>query len=70
MSDEHVEPASTPEMQALSRIETKVDGVAGSLKNIERRAVVAGAVAGGFSGGLVGGIVSTAILSIKIKMGW
>lgn len=69
MSDEHVEPA-TPEMQALSRIETKVDGVAGCLKNIERRAAVVGAVAGGVSGGLVGGIVSTAILSIKIKMGW
>ena len=70
MSDEHVEPAATPEMEALSRIETKVDGVAGCLKNMERRAAVAGAVAGGVSGGLTGGIVATAVLYIKIKMGW
>lgn len=69
MSDEHVEPA-TPEMQALARIEKKVDGVSESLSGIERRAAVAGAVAGGVSGGLTGGIVATAIMYIKIKLGW
>jgi len=69
MSDEHVEPA-TPEMQALARIEKKVDGVSESLSGMERRAAVAGAVAGGVSGGLTGGIVATAVLYIKIKLGF
>jgi len=63
--DEHAERA-TPEMRALGRIETKVDGVASSLSGIERRAATAGAV----SGGLAGGIVSTAIMYMKIKLGW
>ena len=69
MSDEHIEPA-TLELQALARIEKKVDGVAGCLEGIERRAALVGAVAGGVSGGLAGGIVSTAIFYIKAKMGW
>lgn len=69
MSDEHVEPA-TPEMRVLARIESKVDGVAESLSGIERRAAVAGAVSGAVSGSLAGGLVSTAILYIKIKLGW
>ncbi|MFZ5427094.1 MAG: hypothetical protein ACOZEN_08965 [Thermodesulfobacteriota bacterium] len=69
MSDEHVEPA-TPEMQVLARIEKKVDCVAECLEGMERRAAVAGAVAGSVSGGLTGGIVATAVLYIKLKLGF
>ncbi|GFK94436.1 hypothetical protein NNJEOMEG_02281 [Fundidesulfovibrio magnetotacticus] len=58
-------------MQALARIEDKLDTLDVRLDGMERRAMTAGAVAGGISGGLVGGVVTTAVLYIKAKfLGW
>ena len=57
---------ATLEMQALGRIEKKLDGLDGRMDGMERRASVAGTV----SGSLAGGIVASAIYLIKAKMGW